>query len=143
MATKTKGANMSLSQELKNSAAIGVNNMIPVVSTQTEASAPVSPVVPREEPKVSTIYTQPFTQTVTSQSTPVSTTVTQEVPKKKNKEKLVGIHVTEDEQKELRQIFCSNGFSLATAYRAAMSYLRQDMEDGKAYLTNNGEIRRK
>lgn len=71
-------------------------------------------------------------------------TVTPEItPTKKPKNVLIGVHVTEDERIELRQIFCSNGFSLATAYRAAMSYLRQDIELGKAYITNNGEIRRR
>ena len=61
----------------------------------------------------------------------------------KKKDVLIGIHVTKDEQAELRQMFCSNGFSLATAYRAAMTYLRQDISDGKAVITNNGEILRK
>ena len=75
-----------------------------------------------------------FTQTVTP---------SQETGKKKTKDVLIGVHVTEDERTELRQLFCANGFSLATAYRAAMSYLRQDIELGKAYITNNGEIRRK
>ena len=56
---------------------------------------------------------------------------------------MIGIHVTKEEQTELRQMFCSNGFSLATAYRAAMTYLRQDISDGKAVITNNGEILRK
>ena len=70
-------------------------------------------------------------------------TVTTDAKKKKTKDVLIGVHVTEDERTELRQLFCANGFSLATAYRAAMSYLRQDIELGKAYLTKNGEIRRK
>lgn len=70
-------------------------------------------------------------------------TVTPESGKKKTKDVLIGVHVTEDERTELRQLFCANGFSLATAYRAAMSYLRQDLELGKAYLTSNGEVRRK
>jgi len=70
-------------------------------------------------------------------------TVTTESGEKKRKDVLIGIHVTEDERNELRKLFCSNGFSLATAYRAAMSYLRQDIELGKAYITNNGEIFRK
>ena len=70
-------------------------------------------------------------------------TVTAENVEKKKKDVLIGIHVTEDERNELRKQFCSNGFSLATAYRAAMSYLRQDLELGKAYITNNGEIFRK
>ena len=70
-------------------------------------------------------------------------TVTPEPGEKKRKDVLIGIHVTEDERNELRRLFCSNGFSLATAYRAAMSYLRQDIELGKAYITNNGEIFRK
>ncbi len=70
-------------------------------------------------------------------------TVTSESGKKKTKDVLIGVHVTEDERTELRQLFCANGFSLATAYRAAMSYLRQDLELGKAYLTSNGEVRRK
>lgn len=61
----------------------------------------------------------------------------------KKKDVLIGIHVTKEEQNELRQMFCSNGFSLATAYRAAMTYLRQDIIDGKAIITNNGEILRK
>lgn len=59
------------------------------------------------------------------------------------KDVLIGIHVTNDERTELRQMFCANGFSLATAYRAAMTYLRQDILDGKAYITANGEILRK
>lgn len=75
-----------------------------------------------------------FTQTVTP---------TEETRKKKTKDVLIGVHVTEDERTELRQLFCSNGMSLANAYRSAMSYLRQDIELGKAYITNNGEIRRK
>lgn len=62
---------------------------------------------------------------------------------KKRKDVMVGIHVTEDERSELRKMFCSNGFTLATAYRAAMTYLRQDLEQGKAYITTNGEIIRK
>lgn len=80
-----------------------------------------------------------------SESTSFTQTVTpsQETGKKKTKDVLIGVHVTEDERTELRQLFCANGFSLATAYRAAMSYLRQDIELGKAYITNNGEIRRK
>ena len=61
----------------------------------------------------------------------------------RKKDVLIGIHVTKEEQTELRQMFCSNGFSLATAYRAAMTYLRQDISDGKAIITNNGEILRK
>ncbi|MDY5917824.1 MAG: hypothetical protein SPJ55_05415 [Treponema sp.] len=61
----------------------------------------------------------------------------------RKKDVLIGIHVTKEEQTELRQMFCSNGFSLATAYRAAMTYLRQDISDGKAVITNNGEILRK
>ena len=61
----------------------------------------------------------------------------------KKKDVLIGIHVTKEEQAELRQMFCSNGFSLATAYRAAMTYLRQDILDGKACITGNGEILRK
>lgn len=61
----------------------------------------------------------------------------------KKKDVLIGIHVTKEEQTELRQMFCSNGFSLATAYRAAMTYLRQDIIDGKAIITVNGEILRK
>ena len=61
----------------------------------------------------------------------------------RQKDVLIGIHVTKEEQTELRQMFCSNGFSLATAYRAAMTYLRQDISDGKAVITNNGEILRK
>lgn len=73
-------------------------------------------------------------KTVTNPEDPVST---------KKKDVLIGIHVTKDEQTELRQMFCSNGFSLATAYRAAMTYLKQDIIDGKAVLTNNGEVLRK
>ncbi len=61
----------------------------------------------------------------------------------RKKDVLIVIHVTKEEQTELRQMFCSNGFSLATAYRAAMPYLRQDISDGKAVITNNGEILRK
>lgn len=61
----------------------------------------------------------------------------------KRKDVLIGIHVTKDEQTELRQMFCSNGFSLANAYRAAMTYLKQDIINGKAVLTNNGEVLRK
>ncbi len=72
-------------------------------------------------------------KTVTNDSTPTT----------KKKDVLIGIHVTKEEQTELRQMFCSNGFSLATAYRAAMTYLRQDIIDGKAIITNNGEILRK
>lgn len=60
----------------------------------------------------------------------------------KRKDVLIGVHVTKEEQSELRQMFCSNGFSLATAYRAAMTYLRQDIIDGKALITTNGEILR-
>ena len=63
--------------------------------------------------------------------------------RKKPRNILIGIHVTEEERAELRKTFCSNGFSLATAYRAAMAYLQQDIEYGKAYLTANGEIRRR
>ncbi|MCQ2592955.1 MAG: hypothetical protein MJ188_09250 [Treponema sp.] len=74
-------------------------------------------------------------KTVTNESS-ASTTA-------KKKDVLIGIHVTKEEQTELRQMFCSNGFSLATAYRAAMTYLRQDIIDGKAIITNNGEILRK
>lgn len=73
-------------------------------------------------------------------------TVTNDTPATtaaKKKDVLIGIHVTKEEQNELRQMFCSNGFSLATAYRAAMTYLRQDIIDGKAMITNNGEILRK
>ncbi|MCR5218646.1 hypothetical protein [Treponema sp.] len=65
------------------------------------------------------------------------------VASKKRKDVLIGIHVTDDERNELRKMFCSNGFSLATAYRAAMTYLRQDIELGKAYITSNGEVIRK
>lgn len=72
-------------------------------------------------------------------------TVTNETAKTQTKKKdvLIGVHVTKDEQLELRQMFCSNGFSLATAYRAAMTYLKQDIIDGKAIITSNGEILRK
>lgn len=76
-------------------------------------------------------------KTVTNDSNTNATTAT------KKKDVLIGIHVTKEEQNELRQMFCSNGFSLATAYRAAMTYLRQDIIDGKAIITNNGEILRK
>ena len=55
----------------------------------------------------------------------------------------INFNLSKEEQTELRQMFCSNGFSLATAYRAAMTYLRQDISDGKAVITNNGEILRK
>lgn len=79
----------------------------------------------------------------TKEEPAVIKTVTPESGEKKRKDVLIGIHVTEDERNELRKLFCSNGFSLATAYRAAMSYLRQDIELGKAYITNNGEIFRK
>lgn len=67
-----------------------------------------------------------------------ATTVT-----KQKKNVLIGIHVTEGERAELRKTFCANGFSLATAYRAAMTYVRQDLKQGKAYITENGEILRK
>ncbi len=71
-------------------------------------------------------------------TTPVST-----VRSEGKKDVLIGIHVTKEEQAELREMFCSKGFSLATAYRAAMTYLRQDILNDKACLTNNGEILRK
>lgn len=76
----------------------------------------------------------PYFKTVTNQSSSSNS---------RKKDVLIGIHVTKEEQTELRQMFCSNGFSLATAYRAAMTYLRQDISDGKAVITNNGEILRK
>lgn len=61
----------------------------------------------------------------------------------KKKRVLIGIYVTPEEQAELRQMFCSNGFSLSNAYRSAMTYLRQDIEQGKAFITKNSEILRK
>lgn len=85
----------------------------------------------------------PVPQPVQPEKTSVIKTVTSESGEKKRKDVLIGIHVTEDERNELRKMFCSNGFSLATAYRAAMTYLRQDIELGKAYITSNGEIFRK
>ncbi|MBQ1832275.1 MAG: hypothetical protein II114_00680, partial [Treponema sp.] len=101
--------------------------------TTLAPSAPVQPASPVESPK----------EEVPAQNQDAIKTVTQETGEKKRKDVLIGIHVTEDERNELRRLFCSNGFSLATAYRAAMSYLRQDIELGKAYITNNGEIFRK
>lgn len=97
-------------------------------SIMAEAAKPAATPVSTTSEK-----TETFIQTVTPDNT----------PKKKTKDVLIGVHVTDDERTELRQMFCSNGFSLATAYRAAMSYLRQDIELGKAYITNNGEIRRR
>ncbi len=70
-------------------------------------------------------------------------TVTSDENNSKRKDVLIGVHVTKEEQNELRKLFCSNGFSLATAYRSAMTYLKQDIIDGKAIITNNGEILRK
>ena len=97
-------------------------------SIMAEAAKPAATPVSTTSEK-----TETFIQTVTPDNT----------PKKKTKDVLIGVHVTDDERTELRQIVCSNGVSLATAYRAAMSYLRQDIELGKAYITNNGEIRRR
>ena len=102
-------------------------------ATTLAPSAPVQPASPVESPK----------EEVPAQNQDAIKTVTQETGEKKRKDVLIGIHVTEDERNELRRLFCFNGFSLATAYRAAMSYLRQDMELGKAYITSNGEIFRK
>ncbi len=102
-------------------------------ATTLAPSVPVQPTSPVESPK----------EEIPAQNQDAIKTVTQETGEKKRKDVLIGIHVTEDERNELRRLFCSNGFSLATAYRAAMSYLRQDMELGKAYITNNGEIFRK
>lgn len=86
---------------------------------------------------------QPIINTKPAEKQADIKTVTSTTTEKKKKDVLIGIHVTEDERNELRQMFCSNGFSLATAYRAAMTYLRQDIELGKAYITSNGEIFRK
>lgn len=99
----------------------------------------------------STIANNTVTTTVTPAAKVVekteipNNTVTTSSPDANGKKKdvLIGIHVTKEEQAELRQMFCSNGFSLATAYRAAMTYLRQDILDEKAYITSNGEILRK
>lgn len=103
------------------------------LATTLAPSAPVQPTSPVESPK----------EEIPAQNQDAIKTVTRETGEKKRKDVLIGIHVTEDERNELRRLFCSNGFSLATAYRAAMSYLRQDMELGKAYITSNGEIFRK
>ena len=102
-------------------------------ATTLAPSAPVQPATQAASPK----------EEIPAQNQDAIKTVTQETGEKKRKDVLIGIHVTEDERNELRRLFCSNGFSLATAYRAAMSYLRQDMELGKAYITSNGEIFRK
>lgn len=103
------------------------------LATTLAPSVPVQPTSPVESPK----------EEIPAQNQDAIKTVTRETGEKKRKDVLIGIHVTEDERNELRRLFCSNGFSLATAYRAAMSYLRQDMELGKAYITSNGEIFRK
>lgn len=72
----------------------------------------------------------PFIQTVTSLSE----------TRKKRKDVLIGVHVTEEERNDLRNMFCSKGCSLAVAYRSAMSYLKEDLAQGKAKITNNGDI---
>ncbi|MBE6355126.1 hypothetical protein [Treponema sp.] len=91
----------------------------------------VTPQVPAEPEKPVNMAEEPKQEAKTETAT------------KKRKDVLIGIHVTDDERNELRKMFCSNGFSLATAYRAAMTYLRQDIELGKAYITSNGELIRK
>lgn len=67
-------------------------------------------------------------------------TSTKAEPRQKRKDVLIGVHVTEEERNDLRNMFCSKGCSLAVAYRAAMSYLKEDLAKGKAQITNNGDI---
>lgn len=83
---------------------------------------------------------QIFTQTVTSQKEVPSTLLTSSASKQKRKDVLIGVHVTEEERNDLRTMFCAKGCSLAVAYRAAMNYLREDIAQGKATITNNGDV---
>ncbi len=126
--------NMSFAEEMKQNISASVQNTASIAS-ETMSSSPVAEnlVIARSDVKPSTV-TPVVTQTVTSRQT--------EEPSAK-KRVLIGVYVTPEEQSELRQMFCSNGFALSQAYRSAMTYLRQDIELGKAFITKNGEILRK
>lgn len=61
----------------------------------------------------------------------------------KKGESVIGIRVSNAERIRLNAMFGSKGYSLAGAYKAAMTYLRQDIELGKAIITDDTEIIRK
>lgn len=126
--------NISLAEQIKQQAAASVQQAAAVAENtmkdHSEDPAQKPEKVTQSAPSVS------FTQTVTP-----SESEKEETPSKKRV--LIGVYVTPDEQAELRQMFCANGFALSKAYRSAMTYLRQDIELGKAYITKNGEILRK
>ncbi len=96
-----------------------------VINTTTNISPSL-----KEEPSIPA-DSAPVTQTVTTTKTE---------SRQKRKDVLIGVHVTEEERNDLRNMFCSKGCSLAVAYRAAMSYLKEDLAKGKAQITNNGDI---
>lgn len=123
--------NQTLSELLQQKINTEVKESMQVVMPDVNDIKTVTPQVPAEPEKPVKMAEEPKQESKTETAT------------KKRKDVLIGIHVTDDERNELRKMFCSNGFSLATAYRAAMTYLRQDIELGKAYITSNGELIRK
>lgn len=123
--------NQTLSELLQQKVNTEVKESMQVVMPAVNDIKTVTPQVPAEPEKPADTAEEPKQEAKTETAT------------KKRKDVLIGIHVTDDERNELRKMFCSNGFSLATAYRAAMTYLRQDIELGKAYITSNGELIRK
>lgn len=147
--------NISFSQEMKENIKNGVQNSTAIASSLTKTQpeevdaaiktnvAQIQP-IERSELKPSTLQAQSQVQTQQkAETTPITTSTAAGEKEEKKKRVLIGIYVTPEEQAELRQMFCSNGFSLSNAYRSAMTYLRQDIEQGKAFITKNSEILRK
>lgn len=127
--------NISLAEQIKQQAAASVQQAA-AVAENTMKDHSEDPAQKTEKVTQASASSVSFTQTVTP-----SESEREETPSKKRV--LIGVYVTPDEQAELRQMFCANGFALSKAYRSAMTYLRQDIELGKAYITKNGEILRK
>ena len=125
--------NISLAEQIKQQAAASVQQAA-TVAENTMKDHSEAPAQKPEKVTQTPASSVSFTQTVTPSER-------EETPSKKRV--LIGVYVTPDEQAELRQMFCANGFALSKAYRSAMTYLRQDIELGKAYITKNGEILRK
>lgn len=138
--------NPSFAELQKQKIASSVQESFGSISNTVElpkATAPIQPEVVNQQKEESPHNTTVEKSADKDDIKTVTQSASANSGEKKRKDVMVGIHVTEDERSELRKMFCSNGFTLATAYRAAMTYLRQDLEQGKAYITTNGEIFRK
>jgi len=141
--------NVSFAEEMKGRINSGVQSSA-AISTNLQKQQDAEPAqlqpIERSDLKPSTLAAQATaatqTNTETTAASPAEAKKSDDKDEKK-KRVLIGIYVTPDEQAELRQMFCSNGFSLSNAYRSAMTYLRQDIEQGKAFITKNSEILRK